>query len=67
MITIGIADDHDIVRDGLKAILATDSKLTVVGEAASGEQTLHLVKETHPDILLLDLYMDSRDTGLTIL
>ncbi|MBN2861338.1 MAG: response regulator transcription factor [Sphaerochaetaceae bacterium] len=67
MITIAIADDHDIVRVGLKAILETDSELTVIGEAASGEKALMLVKETHPDILLLDLYMESRDTGLTII
>ncbi len=47
--------DHAVVRVGLKAILADDSRLAVVGEASSGEECLRLVPDVKPAVVLLDL------------
>ena len=52
-----LADDHAIVRRGLRSILATEPGLTVVGEAGDGQEALRLAKELHPDIVVLDLAM----------
>ncbi len=56
-IRIAIADDHPIFRDGLRRLLESEPNLRVVGEAADGRQAIELVKETKPDILLLDVAM----------
>ena len=52
-----IADDHDIIRIGIKNILRDQSDYEVVAEAADGEEVLTKVKELKPDILLLDISM----------
>ena len=57
MIRILIADDHSIVRDGLKRILAATSDLQVVGEAASGDEALALVRANDYDVVMLDMSM----------
>ena len=57
MIRVLIADDHKIVRDGLKRILAATADLEVAAEAASGDQALALVKAGVYDIALLDMSM----------
>ena len=57
MIRILIADDHSIVRDGLKRILASTADLQVAGEASSGDQALQLVKSNDYDVVMLDLSM----------
>jgi DNA-binding NarL/FixJ family response regulator len=59
-IQVAIADDHGVVRAGLRGLLV-DSGLTVVGEAASGRQTIEMVKTVHPDVLLLDIRMPDMD------
>ena len=56
-IRIVIADDHAMLRDGLRKILSLERDLEVIGEAQDGQQTVELVKELQPDILLLDLKM----------
>ena len=57
MIRVLIADDHSIVRDGLKRILAATTDLEVAGEAASGDQALALVRANDYDIAMLDMSM----------
>jgi two-component system, NarL family, response regulator NreC len=64
--TIVLADDHRIVRQGLQAILKTESAFRVVGEAANGLETLRLVSRLRPDILLLDLMLPSL-TGFEVI
>ena len=60
-IRILIADDHPVVRDGLFAILTTQPDFTVVGQAASGEEAVHQVEASQPDVILLDLEMPGMD------
>ncbi len=65
-IRILVADDHPVVRDGLVAILSTQTDFEVVGEAASGRATVEQTTRLQPDVLLLDLEMPDMD-GLTAL
>lgn len=60
-ITIIIADDHEVVRKGLRSYLDTLKEFKVVAEASSGEETIEMVKEHVPDLLLLDLIMPGMD------
>ncbi len=57
MIRLLIADDHKIVRDGLRRILAASADLQVAGEAATGDEALALVKANDYDIAMLDMSM----------
>ena len=57
MIRVLLADDHSIVRDGLKRILAATTDIEVAGEAASGDQALALVKRGAYDVAMLDMSM----------
>ena len=52
-----IADDHPLMRSGLRRLLAADSELQVVAEAATGEEVLRLTAELRPDLVLLDISM----------
>lgn len=54
MIRIVIVDDHEIVREGLKAILRGEPDFEVVAERASADDLTELVSDTHPDVVLLD-------------
>jgi two-component system nitrate/nitrite response regulator NarL len=65
-IRILIADDHPIVRDGLKKLLSLEEDFEIVGEAADGCEVLEKVQELDPDVLLLDLRMPNLD-GLSAL
>ena len=56
-VRIVLADDHPIVREGLRTVLETQTDFEVVAEAANGEEAIQLVAKLHPDILLLDLEM----------
>src|SRR6202795_4548017 len=56
-----IADDHPIVRDGLKKLLLLEDDFDVVGEASDGREVLDKVRELDPDVLLLDLRMPNLD------
>jgi DNA-binding NarL/FixJ family response regulator len=61
MIRVLLADDHQLVRAGLKSLLATAPDVEVVGEAADGQQAVTLVAETDPDVVLMDLSMPVMD------
>ena len=64
MIRILIADDHLIIRQGLRMILETEEDFELVGEASDGNEALKLCGELIPDIVLMDLRMPNMD-GLT--
>ncbi len=66
MVRIVIADDHPIVRDGLKKLLLLEDDFDVVGEASDGREVLERVQALDPDVLLLDLRMPNLD-GLAAL
>ncbi|MBN1640896.1 MAG: response regulator transcription factor [Anaerolineae bacterium] len=61
MIRVLIADDHLVVREGLRAILDTAPDLLPVGEACDGAEALRLAGETAPDVVLMDLRMPGVD------
>ncbi|HET9907637.1 MAG TPA: response regulator transcription factor [Anaerolineales bacterium] len=61
MIRIFIADDHAIVREGLRALLATEPGLELVGEASNGLQAVNKVHDIRPDVILLDMVMPQMD------
>lgn len=56
-ISILIVDDHAVVRQGLRAYLATQPSLTILGEASSGQEAIRMVGELVPDVVLMDLAM----------
>jgi NarL family two-component system response regulator LiaR len=60
-IRVAIADDHAVVRQGLRTFLELQDEMDVVGEAADGEDAVALVARTSPDVLLLDLVMPRLD------
>ena len=56
-----IADDHSLVREGMRAMLARDPGLEVVGEAENGRQALEMCRELRPDLVLMDVRMPKLD------
>ncbi len=60
-VTVVVVDDHGVVREGIRAFLATQDDLAVVGEAASGEDASALCAEHAPDVALVDLLMPGID------
>ena len=66
MTRILIADDHALFREGLKQVLARHGDLTVVAEAGDGQEALAVIRETHLDVVLLDITMPGL-SGLDIL
>lgn len=64
MIKILIADDHLLIRQGLRLVLDTEPDLELVGEASDGNEALSLCKKLKPDVVLMDLRMPNMD-GLT--
>ena len=63
-IRILLADDHSVVRQGLKMFLALDDELDVIGEAENGAEALKMAHELQPDVVLMDLLMPVMD-GIT--
>jgi YesN/AraC family two-component response regulator len=60
-IRVLIADDHSVVRQGLRMFLGSDPELEIVGEARNGAEALDLSRELGPDVVLMDLLMPVMD------
>jgi NarL family two-component system response regulator LiaR len=60
-IQIIIADDHSIVRKGIRALLATEPDIQVIGEAADGKEAVTMAQQLRPDVILMDLVMPKMD------
>ena len=56
-----LADDHDLVREGIRAVLEGEPDLKVVGEAANGKEAVELCRELKPDLVLMDVRMPEMD------
>lgn len=65
MTRVLIADDHAIVRAGLRALLVEEAEFVLVGEAVGGYEVIELVEKTNPDVLILDLSMPDLD-GISV-
>ena len=66
MTTIVLADDHALIRDGLRAALDIEAAWSVVGEAADGLEVVGLVEQLQPDVLIVDLMLPSL-SGLEVI
>lgn len=66
MIRVVVADDHSIVREGLRALIAAADDMEVVGEAADGDEGLERVLAHEPDVFLMDMSMPGR-AGLPLI
>ena len=65
-IKVLIADDHDLIRQGLKRIISFEEDIIIVGEAENGEKVLNMLNSYEPDVILLDMKMPLMD-GLEVL
>ena len=63
-ITILLVDDHEVVRQGVRAFLDTQADISVVGEADSGEEAVRLAEQLIPDVILMDLVMPGKVDGV---
>ena len=61
MIKVIVADDHNLVRQGIRALLERDSNIQVLAEARDGIEAVDLVKQLKPDILIVDINMPQMD------
>ena len=61
LIRVLLADDHAVVRAGLKAVLGTVRDIEVVGEARNGKEAVDLASRLNPDVIVMDLSMDEMD------
>lgn len=66
MIRVDIADDHPLMREGIKKVLQNEIDIKIVGEAANGSELLHLLNDCQPDILILDFTMPGK-SGLDLI
>jgi DNA-binding NarL/FixJ family response regulator len=66
MIRIVIAEDHHIVREGVRALLEKTGEIEVVGEARDGAEAVEIIKKLHPDVALLDISMPKYNGNFAI-
>ena len=64
MIRIGIVDDHDLVREGIRALLEQDPLFQIVGETGDGQEAIRLATRLRPDVLLMDVSLPGGIGGL---
>ncbi len=57
MIKVLVVDDHELIRSGISRLLADEDKLSIVGEASSGEEAVSIARELRPDVVLMDANM----------
>ena len=62
--SVVIIDDHAVLRDGLKLLLSRQPDVEVVGEAAGFPEAFELLDRTHPDVIMLDMVLDSDTDGV---
>jgi DNA-binding NarL/FixJ family response regulator len=60
-IRVLVADDHSVVRKGLRTFLSLDEELEIVGEACDGEQAVQMARQLRPDVVLMDIKMPKMD------
>jgi two-component system response regulator NreC len=65
MIRLVLADDHTVVREGLRALLEGEPDFEVVGQADNGDEAVRIVADLHPDVVVLDVMMGGR-SGLDV-
>jgi two-component system response regulator NreC len=65
-ISVVLADDHNVIRAGLRSMLEQEGDLRVIGEAADAPATTKLVADRHPDVLVLDLQMPGADPAADV-
>src|SRR4051812_34895269 len=56
-ISVLLVDDHNIVRQGLKALLSLEADISIVGEAQTGREAVQLASQLHPNIVIMDIAM----------
>ncbi|WP_396602393.1 response regulator [Algibacter sp. R77976] len=61
MINIAITDDHEMIRNGIDALLENHPDISIIGKYANAEETISALKNTHPDVLLLDINLPDID------
>jgi DNA-binding NarL/FixJ family response regulator len=57
MIRVLLVDDQEVVREGLRSLIATDPELTVVGECTDGDEVIDLIERSRPDMVVMDIRM----------
>jgi len=65
-ISVVIADNHRLIREGLSLMLQREENIDIIGEAVNGLQTINIVKDLKPDVVLLDIAMPEMD-GIQVL
>lgn len=63
-VSVLLVDDHPVVRSGVRALLASESDIVVVGEASSGDEAVHLCRVLHPDVVVCDLRLGDGPDGV---
>jgi len=63
IIRVVLADDHAVVRAGVKAVLGSAKDIQIIGEGSSGRDAINLVERLKPDVLVMDLRSEERRVG----
>lgn len=61
MIRVLLVDDQDVIREGMRSLIANDAELTVVGECTDGDEVLQQIPRCRPDVVVMDIRMKRTD------